>query len=86
MNKLQTKIANTDTEMLLITATNLDHAELKEASARMVRAEINEELARRFPETQPALDAWSEDLDSELTMLEVILANMTDRSFDKAVA
>lgn len=77
-NALQAKIAATDTELLLITAMKLDGMELTEDFQRMTAAEVNEELARRFPETAPAIAAWSEDYDTELTMFQVILANLNE--------
>jgi hypothetical protein len=77
-NALQAKIAATDTELLLITAMKLDAMELTEPHHRMTAAEVNEELARRFPETAPALAVWSQDYDTELSMFQVILANLDE--------
>lgn len=77
-NKLQAKIAATGTELLLITAMKLDEMELTEPHQRMTAAEVNEELARRFPETTPALASWSADLDTEESMFRVILANLNE--------
>ena len=78
MNALQAKIAAADTEMLLITAANLQNMKLTTAAEFMTEAEVLEELVRRCPETAAPVEAWIADYESEMTMLEVILANINE--------
>ncbi len=45
-----------------------------DAATRRAGAETIEELTRRHPEVLPALDAWSLDLDTELSIIEATVA------------
>ena len=61
--------ANTDAELLL-----MGHAVRKADTTadRIVSAAITEELMERNPQVMDAVTAWSEDLDTDAELIDVI--------------
>lgn len=64
--KLSTK---TDAELLEMGHVAKDQ---KDQSGRIISAAITEELMARNPQIMPAVNAWSDDLDTEADLIEVI--------------
>ena len=65
-DKLSTK---TDAELLEMGHVAKDQ---KDESGRIISAAITEELIARNPQIMTAVNAWSEDLDTEADLIEVI--------------
>ena len=65
-DKLSTK---TDAELLVMGHVAKDQ---KDESGRIISAAITEELIARNPQIMTAVNAWSEDLDTEADLIEVI--------------
>lgn len=65
-DKLSTK---TDAELL-----EMGHVakEQKDESGRIISAAITEELMARNPQVMAAVNTWSDDLDAEADLIEVI--------------
>lgn len=59
---------NTDT----LIGTGLMLVDVKGSAARMSAAAITDVILKRHPELMAAADAWSEDLDTELDLIEVL--------------
>lgn len=70
MDKLIAKARTANDATLILSGLAVDTAASEEA--RMVQAACVEVLVERHPELEAALDAWEMDLESELTMIEVI--------------
>jgi hypothetical protein len=59
---------NTDT----LIGTGLMLVDVKGPAARMSAAAITDVILARHPELMAVADAWSEDLDTELDLIEVL--------------
>ena len=68
--KLSTK---TDAELLEMGHVAKDQ---KDQSGRIISAAITEELIARNPQVMAAVNAWSDDLDSEAELIEVLTAEL----------
>lgn len=64
--KLSTK---TDAELIEMGYVAKDQ---KDQSGRIISAAITEELIARNPQIMPAVNAWSDDLDTEADLIEVV--------------
>lgn len=70
MDKLIAAAAAKNTDVLITTGLML--VDIKGAAARMSAAAITDVILARHPELMAVADAWSEDLDTELDLIEVL--------------
>jgi hypothetical protein len=62
-------ISKTDAELIDMGKVAKDQ---KDQSGRIISAAITEELIARHPEIMEAVNEWSDDLETELDLIEVI--------------
>lgn len=72
-NPLAARIATQDTATLAECLLTIS-ASKRTPEMNMVHAAIIDEMVARFPDVDAALEAWSEDLDSDLTIAEATVA------------
>jgi len=70
MEKLMAAAAKKPTDTLI--GAGLMLVDMTDKAARMSRAAITDTLIARHPELHAAAEAWSEDLETELDLIEVI--------------
>ena len=70
MEKLIAAAAAKNTDTLI--GTGLMLVGMTDKAARMSSAAITDVILARHPELMAAADAWSEDLDTELDLIEVL--------------
>jgi hypothetical protein len=70
MEKLIASAATKNTDTLI--GTGLMLVGMTNKAARMASAAITEVLVARHPELVAAAEAWGEDLDTELDLIEVL--------------
>lgn len=72
---LSAHVAGGTTGQLVASLTALADHQATPAT-RVAAAALVEELARRHPEVVDALKAWSLDLDSDLSLIDVVIATV----------
>jgi hypothetical protein len=70
MEKLMAAAAAKNTDTLI--GTGLMLVGMTDKPARMSRAAITDTILARHPELMPVADAWGEDLETELDLIEVL--------------
>lgn len=70
MDKLITAAATKNTDTLI--GTGLVLVGMTDKAARMSSAAITEVLVARHPELKSAAEAWGEDMETEMDLIEVL--------------
>ena len=70
MEKLMAAAAEKTTDVLI--GTGLMLVGMTDKPARMSRAAITDTILARHPELMPVADAWADDLDTELDLIELL--------------
>jgi hypothetical protein len=67
-------MASATTPTLVVTLLRIEGTFPRTADLTHARRMVIEELEARFPEVAPAMDEWSNDLDTDITYAEALIA------------
>lgn len=75
MEKLMAAAAEKSTDVLI--GTGLMLVDMTDKAARMSRAAITDTLIARHPELHAVAEAWSENMETELDLIEVLALELS---------
>lgn len=67
-------LASVDSSTLLTSLLTLDALETPTSDERMAKAWVCDELERRYPAVNAATLAWADDLETDLTYVQALVA------------